>query len=59
MHSIADGITPVDLGIACIVFTLYIVGKVWMYYRIDTNPNKDKKAKSKRVIKRGPEWDED
>jgi hypothetical protein len=29
-----------------------------MYYSIETHPNKDKKAKSKRVIKRGPEWPE-
>jgi hypothetical protein len=30
-----------ELGMACIVFTLYIVGKVWMYYNHndkDKNP---------------------
>ena len=47
-----------ELGMACIVCIGYISGKLWMYYSIDTNPNKDKKAKSKRVIKRGPEWPE-
>ena len=43
---------------AFIVCIGYISGKLWMYYRIDnkeTKPNKDKKAKSKGVIKRGPE----
>ena len=58
MYSIADGITPVDLGIACIICIWYISGKLWMYYRIDSKeskPNKDKKG----AIKRGWEWDED
>jgi hypothetical protein len=63
MYSI-DGL---ELGMTCIVFTLYIVGKVWMYYRIDKEPNKPKgiriksgrKSKSKKgVIRRGTEWDE-
>jgi hypothetical protein len=31
-------IEPYELGIACIVFSLYIVGKVWMYH----NHTKDK-----------------
>jgi hypothetical protein len=49
-------ITPVELGMTCIVFLMYIVGKVWMYYRIE-NPNiKDTNKKSK-VIRRGNEWD--
>ena len=46
-------IEPFELGLACIVFTLYIVGKIWMYYRIDNKEN----TKKDRVIKRGPEWD--
>jgi hypothetical protein len=53
MYSIADGISPVDLGIACIVLIGYISGKLWMYYRID----KDTKKPKKGVIKRGHEWD--
>ena len=52
MYSI-DSISNVDLGIACIVFTLYIVGKVWMYYRIDSKESKPNKG----VIKRGEEWE--
>jgi hypothetical protein len=54
MYSIADGISPVDLGLACIVLIGYISGKLWMYYNDtkDTKPNKNKKG----VIKRGPEW---
>lgn len=50
-------ITPVELGMTVIVFTLYIVGKVWMYYHIeDTHSTKTKENKSK-VIRRGKEWD--
>jgi hypothetical protein len=56
MYSIADGISPVDLGIACIVCIGYISGKLWMYYRIDTKDTKPNKPK-KGVIKRGHEWD--
>jgi len=33
-----------DIGITFVVFTLYIVGKVWMYYK--TNENEDTKNKS-------------
>jgi hypothetical protein len=50
-------IEPYELGLACIVFTLYISGKVWMYYRIDRD-TKESKPKKKGVIKRGPEWPE-
>ena len=57
MYSI-DSIRGWELGMACIVCIGYISGKLWMYYSIERNPNKDKKAKSKRVIKRGPEWPE-
>ena len=54
-------IDPFEFTMACIVCIGYISGKLWIYYSIDskdTNPNKDKKAKSKGVIKRGPEWPE-
>jgi hypothetical protein len=57
MYSIADGISPVDLGIACIVLIGYISGKLWMYYSIDTKDTKPNKDKKKGVIKRGHEWD--
>jgi len=36
-------ITPVELGLSCIVLIGYIVGKVWMYYKIEgTNENNTK-----------------
>jgi hypothetical protein len=59
MYSI-DTISPWELGMACIVLIGYISGKLWMYYRIDKEPNKSKRIKSgrkSRVIKRGNEWD--
>ena len=49
-----DGI---ELTISCIVFTLYIVGKVWLYYKVEQTPNKENKNK-KGVIRRGNEWPE-
>ena len=61
-------IDPFEFTMACIVCIGYISGKLWMYYTLDsreqssslrsieTHPNKDKKAKSKGVIKRGTEW---
>ena len=48
-------ITPVELGMSCIVLRGYIVGKVWIHYKVEDNPNKPKKSKG--VIKRGREWD--
>ena len=57
MYSIVDGISTVDLGLACIVLIGYLSGKLWMYYRIDREPNKDKKSKG--VIRRGKEWEND
>ena len=36
-------ITPVELGLSCIVLIGYIVGKVWMYYKIDTNDKENNK----------------
>ena len=35
-------IDPFEFTMSCIVCIGYIVGKVWMYYRIENNPNKDK-----------------
>ena len=31
----------VELGLMCIVLILYIVGKVWMYYKIEDRGNKE------------------
>jgi len=31
-----------DFGMACIVLILYIVGKVWIYYKIDKDNTKQK-----------------
>jgi hypothetical protein len=50
-------IDPIELTMACIVFTLYIVGKVWMYYRIEDTKETKKPNNKKGVIKRGNEWD--
>ena len=44
-----------ELGMSCIVLIGYIVGKVWIYYKVEDNPNKSKKSKG--VIRRGAEWD--
>jgi hypothetical protein len=30
-----------DLGLACIVCILYIVGKIWIHYKLNDNDNKD------------------
>ena len=51
-------IEPFELGMACIVFTLYISGKVWMYYSIGSKDTKESKPKKGGVIKRGPDWPE-
>jgi len=48
-------INPIELGMSCMVFILYIVGKVWIHYKVeDTNDIQTKK--NKRVIRRGLEW---
>ena len=60
MYSI-DTISAWELGMTCIVLIGYLSGKLWMYYSIDTNPNKSKRIKSgrkSRVTKRGTEWPE-
>jgi hypothetical protein len=33
-----------DIGITFVVFTLYIVGKVWMYYRMNDNESTKNKG---------------
>jgi hypothetical protein len=45
-----------DMTLGLVVLTLYIVGKVWMYYKVN-EPNPKEKQK-KGVIKRGNEWPE-
>jgi hypothetical protein len=44
-----------ELGMSCIVLIGYIVGKVWIHYKVEQNPNKIKNTKG--VIKRGAEWE--
>ena len=54
-------IDPFEFTMACIVLIGYISGKLWMYYRIDKEPNKPKgiqrikSGRKSRTIKRGPE----
>ena len=55
MESI-NNIDPIELGLSCIVLIGYIVGKVWMYYRIENPTNKQ--TNKKPVIRRGREWEE-
>lgn len=43
-----------ELGMSCIVLIGYIVGKLWIHYKIEDTPTKKPK---KGLIKRGPEWD--
>jgi hypothetical protein len=45
-----------ELGMSCIVLIGYIVGKVWIHYKVDTNDIHNKE-KPKGVIRRGGEWD--
>jgi hypothetical protein len=59
-------IDPLEFTMACIVCIGYISGKLWMYYSIDKEPNKPNKGvriksgrKSRGVIKRGTEWEND
>jgi hypothetical protein len=47
-------INPMELGLACIVCIGYIVGKVWIHYKVEDTPNT---KKTKRVIRRGTEWE--
>ena len=50
-----DNVTYWELGMSCIVLIGYIVGKVWIHYKVDTNDTPTTK-KPKGVIKRGNEW---
>ena len=50
-------INPMELGLACIVCIGYIVGKVWIHYKVEDNPNTQDTKKTK-VIRRGLEWPE-
>ena len=50
-----DNTTYWELGMSCIVLIGYIVGKVWIHYKVDTNDTPTTK-KPKGVIKRGNEW---
>jgi hypothetical protein len=34
-------IDPIELGLACIVCIGYMVGKVWMYYKIEGTNDKE------------------
>ena len=45
-----------ELGLACIVCIGYIVGKVWIHYKVEDNPTKENKKT--KVIRRGLEWPE-
>ena len=51
-----DNTTYWELGMSCIVLIGYIMGKVWIHYKVEDNPNKENK-KTKGVIRRGNEWD--
>jgi hypothetical protein len=42
-----------ELGMSCIVLIGYIVGKVWIHYKVEDNTNT---KKTKGVIRRGWEW---
>ena len=44
-----------ELGMSCIVLIGYIVGKVWIYYKVEDNTN-TKDTKKTKVIRRGTEW---
>ena len=46
-----------ELGMSCIVLIGYIVGKVWIHYKVEDNPNTKDTKKTKGVIRRGAEWD--
>lgn len=45
-----------ELGMSCIVLIGYIWGKLWIHYKPDT-PNTKGTNGTKRVIRRGGEWD--
>ena len=44
-------ITPVELGLSCIVLIGYIVGKVWMYYKIEGTNDKENNKQDREGFK--------
>jgi hypothetical protein len=36
-------INPIELGLACIVCIGYIMGKVWIHYKVDTHSKENTK----------------
>ena len=48
-----NNIDPLEFTMSCIVCIGYIVGKLWIHYKVKDNPNKENKG----VIRRGNEWD--
>ena len=52
-----DNTTYWELGMSCIVLIGYIVGKVWIHYKVEDNTNTKKPNNKKGVIRRGNEWD--
>jgi hypothetical protein len=51
-----NNITLWELGMSCIVLIGYIVGKVWIHYKVG-DINETKKPNNKKgVIRRGTEW---
>ncbi len=39
-----NNINPIELGLACIVLIGYIWGKLWIWYKVETDDTKDKKG---------------
>jgi len=50
-----DNTTYWELGMSCIVLIGYIVGKLWIHYKVGDNTN-TKDTKKTKVIRRGWEW---
>ena len=51
-----DNTTYWELGMSCIVLIGYIVGKLWIHYKVEDNTNTKDTKKPKGVIRRGWEW---
>jgi hypothetical protein len=49
--------TLLEFTMSCIVCIGYIVGKVWIHYKVEDNTN-TKDTKKTKVIRRGWEWPE-
>lgn len=50
-------INPIEFTMSCIVCIGYIVGKVWIHYKVEDTMNTKDTNKTKGVIRRGTEWD--